>query len=386
MEDISIEIGKSKNIQREIYRATLFYDKLEISIKEKGKILYKTNVLPGRFSFRGNERMIKERIETIRKRLKLDKIEMKFEEISFFEKFIYKVMLFFKIKYNRYLYPTQWIIGYKNISEDSWNYLEILQNDKMQADPFIVFENEKYYIFYEELYFDENKGYISVSELDLKNNKLINSKKILEKKYHLSYPFVFKENEKWFMIPETSQNKKIELYEAISFPYEWRLKKILLNNIETVDTTIMKKDGIWYLFTSEKQMGVSFNDELSVYYSKNLLEDEFKKIMEYPAISDVTCARMGGKFFLRDGKIYRVSQDCSKVYGYKININEVIELNPKNYIEKRVKSLKHPKDKKIIGMHTYNFINEIEVADFLVVRNDLFGLVSNLKTNLKKIK
>lgn len=380
---IDIEIGKSKNIRKEIYKGTLFYDKLEIIFKEKDKIIYRTNILPGRYSYEQNEKIIKQKIETIKKRLNIDNINLKIQDINFVEKFIYKFFLFFKIRISRYFFPTQWIIGYKNINENNWKYLDI-SSEKMQADPFIVFENGKYFVFYEELYFEENKGYISVGELDLEKNRLVNQRIILEKDYHLSYPFIFKEDDKWFMIPESSQNKTVDLYEAERFPYEWKFKRSLLKNVENVDSTLIKKDNIWYLFTNEKQLGISPNDELSIYYSEDFLNKEFKKLFLNPVISDVSCARMGGKIFLKNSKIYRVSQDCSKRYGYRVNINEILEIDKNNYKEQKIEVLKHPRSKKIIGMHTYNFSNEIEVADFLVLRNDIKGLIRNIKSNLKR--
>lgn len=379
---IDVEIGKSKNIKREIYKGTLFYDKLEIILKEKNEIIYRTNILPGRYSYEQNEKIIMQKIETIKKRLKINDINLKLQDINFFEKFIYKFFLFFKVRISRYLFPTQWIIGYKNINENTWKYLDI-SSEKMQADPFIVFENEKYFIFYEELYFEENKGYISVGELDLEKNRLINQRIVLEKECHLSYPFIFKENNTWYMIPESSQNKTVDLYEAESFPYKWKVKKTLLKNIETVDSTLIKKDNIWYLFTNEKQLGISPNDELSIYYSENFLNKEFKKLFLNPIISDVSCARMGGKFFLKNNKIYRVSQDCSKRYGYRVNVNEILELNQNNYRERKIKIIDHPKNKKVIGMHTYNSSNEIEVVDFLILKNDIISLIKNIKNNLK---
>ena len=186
------------------------------------------------------------------------------------------------------------------------------------------------------------------------------------------------------MIPESSANKTIDLYEAINFPYEWKLKKTLLENIEAVDSTIMKKDDTYYLFTSEKQPGISTNDELSIFYSKDFFNEKFKRLFDNPVVSDIKSARMGGNFFSKNGKIYRVSQDCSKIYGHRININKIIEINKNNYEEKRVKVLEHPITKKIIGMHTYNSTNEIQVADFLIVRNDIKSLITNFKIKLNR--
>ena len=37
------------------------------------------------------------------------------------------------------------------------------------------------------------------------------------------------------MIPETGENNTIEMYESVSFPNEWKLKKVLIPNENTKD-------------------------------------------------------------------------------------------------------------------------------------------------------
>ena len=71
----------------------------------------------------------------------------------------------------------------------------------------------------EELLYKTNKGHISVIEIDDKGNfnKPI---KIIDKKYHLSYPHVFKNEKDYFLIPDTVSNKTIELYKCVEFPYD----------------------------------------------------------------------------------------------------------------------------------------------------------------------
>jgi hypothetical protein len=41
---------------------------------------------------------------------------------------------------------------------------------------------------------------------------------VLERPYHLSYPYVFFVGDDAFMLPETAANGAIELYRAVSFP------------------------------------------------------------------------------------------------------------------------------------------------------------------------
>ncbi len=68
----------------------------------------------------------------------------------------------------------------------------------------------------------------------------------------MSYPFIFKENEQWFMIPETRQDSSVRLYESTDFPNKWQLKKKLLENVELLDTTIHKQEGTYYLVVPEE--------------------------------------------------------------------------------------------------------------------------------------
>lgn len=381
---MKVKLGKSKNFQREVFRSTLFYDFLKLEIFDKNKIIYTTYFYPNRFSFNQNEILLKARMEILKKRLNVKMINIPTGKILKIEKILYYFIFLIKRFITKFFMPAQWIIGYRRIGEKKWNILKI-SSEKMQADPFIAHDQGKYYLFYEEMSYDINKGYISVGELDLKNKKIINEKIILEKNYHLSYPFIFKEANNWYMIPESSQNKTVDLYEAIKFPYEWKFKRNLLKGIEASDTTLLKKDGEYFLFTSESCLGISQNDELSIFKSKDLYNGTFKKIKKNPIISDVRCSRMGGQFYKEENKLYRVSQNCSKRYGYKVNIHEVLYFEGDKYEEKLVKTFSHPKGIKCIAMHTYNRVNEVEVTDFKILRLDLKTLFFTIKRNVKKL-
>ena len=41
---------------------------------------------------------------------------------------------------------------------------------------------------------------------------------VLVMDYHLSFPYVFKEDENIFLMPETSQNNRLEIYKCVDFP------------------------------------------------------------------------------------------------------------------------------------------------------------------------
>jgi hypothetical protein len=277
------------------------------------------------------------------------------------------------------------VIVYKDANETNtkskWH--KIVPDSKVfQADPFIVFKDDKYYVFYEELKFEDYHGYLMVAELDLANKKLINQKIILKLEHHLSFPNVFEEDGTFYMIPECADSNRVDLYECTSFPYKWEKKKTLLDNIAAVDTTPLKTDDGWYLFTTEIIKGVGCNDELSIYKSADLLNKPFTKLYNEPVISDVTNARMAGHFIKRDGELFRVSQNCGKRYGYQANINKVLQIED-GYKEERIETLKP--DFGALGFHTYNQDQNIIVGDMEIARFDGYSLKRFVWGNIKKV-
>ena len=90
------------------------------------------------------------------------------------------------------------------------------------ADPFIVKEDDKYYVFCELMDIKTCKGLLGLAELNPFGKTYVQP--IADLKCHVSYPNISKENDTWYMIPETSSRKTIELYKAIKFPYKWEKK------------------------------------------------------------------------------------------------------------------------------------------------------------------
>ena len=226
----------------------------------------------------------------------------------------------------------------------------------------------KHFIFVEELLYKNGKGHISVIEMDDSGNcsdPII----ILKKDYHLSYPFIIEENGEIFMIPETSQNGQIQLYKCKDFPYKWELERILIDNVVAVDTTIHKYEDKYWLFTNIKEnKGGPFDDELFIFWSDRLNTNNWTSHPGNPVVSDVRKSRCAGKLFVYNENLYRPSQDCSKHYGYGINISHINNLNENGYTENVVESIYPLWDKDLISTHTINSDRDITVIDALIKR------------------
>lgn len=272
-------------------------------------------------------------------------------------------------------YIDQWSLMF-NLNHDFplclANYKKIIPaRGTYWADPQIIHRDGTYYIFIEEYVYREKKGHISLLGMDADGN-IKNPVKLIEKKYHLSYPFVFEWKGIYYMVPETAENKTIELYECVEFPYKWKFKMNLMTHVEAYDTTLLYYGNKWWLFTCIiENQGAKF-DELFLFFSDELFTESWKPHPLNPIVSDVKNARPAGRIFERGGKLYRPAQNCSKVYGFGFNINEVSVLNEVDYRESTVTTVKPNWDRKIQAIHTFNSDGALAMVDVFRKKNKFF--------------
>lgn len=241
--------------------------------------------------------------------------------------------------------------------------------DRFWADPFVVYENSQYHIFVEEVISPSSRGHISCFTLDAQGAISL-PKKVIEKPYHMSYPFIFSHNNEYYMIPETSENRTIDLYKCVDFPEKWEIVTTLAENISAADATLFHKDGKWWLFACVcENPGTPSNDELFLFYSTDLFSQKWTPHIKNPIVSDVGSARPAGKIFVYNGKIYRPSQNSSKRYGYGVKMNQIVVLSETEYKEECVCSIEPHWDKKIIAVHTLNGANGLTIIDGLMKRS-----------------
>ena len=175
------------------------------------------------------------------------------------------------------------------------------------------------------------------------------------------------------MIPETLENKTIELYKCTEFPYKWELEKVLMNNISAVDSNLFFYQNKWWLFTNIKECeGASIYDELFLFYADDFKSSEWIPHPHNPIISDVKSARPAGHIFKYNNNIYRPSQNCSKLYGHGMKINHIITINENEYKENIISDIEPNWGKGYIGTHTLNYKDDFIVVDVLQRRRRYF--------------
>jgi hypothetical protein len=266
----------------------------------------------------------------------------------------------------RILYMKQWFLLFdlKDAPENFQEFVKIVPSKGVfWADPHVIQACDRYYIFIEEFLQTRKKGHISVIELDEQGNWKA-PVQVLEKERHLSYPFIFQSNDKFYMVPESRADKTIDLYECTEFPTKWIFKQHLMENVSAVDSTLIHYAGKWWLFTAiAENEAAAPNVELFLFFREDIFSGEWKAHPQNPIVSDVKNARPAGSLFVKDERLFRPSQDCSKGYGHGIDLNEIVALTETEYRESKVQSIRPGWDESIVATHTYARCGNLTMLD-----------------------
>ncbi|HUH96129.1 MAG TPA: hypothetical protein VLZ89_02145 [Anaerolineales bacterium] len=239
--------------------------------------------------------------------------------------------------------------------------------DRYWADPFIVVRNDQDYIFIEEKIYATGRGRIACLTLG-GDGTLQSHQVVLERPYHLSYPFIFDYRGETYMLPETAQNRTLEVYRCVRFPDRWEAAKTLMTDIYAVDATLLEYENRWWLFANLKEEGGSSLDALHLFFSDDPLSDRWTPHPQNPIVRDVRSARPAGRIFRRAGKWIRPSQDASRRYGYAIKFNRIVRLSETDYEETSESSFEPPPRTEILATHTFNRVDKRTVIDAVIRR------------------
>jgi len=196
------------------------------------------------------------------------------------------------------------------------------------ADPFLFVDGEWLYIFYEKELFEANASICAMRTKDLQHFQDLGT--VLDEPFHLSFPNVFREGDEIYMIPETRSQDAVILYQAINFPFEWKKERVLVSNGKYVDSSVIKVDGTWYLFTSTWR---TENESLCIFTSNNL-KGPYTPHPSNTLTNDRVNLRNGGGVFVIEDGLFRPAQNCANYYGENLDIYKIDSLSPTTYSEK----------------------------------------------------
>jgi len=271
----------------------------------------------------------------------------------------------------------QWTLAYRFVEEEAWSgslegFVHLLPpRDRFWADPFPLEHHGRHYIFFEELPFAANRAHISVTEVR-RDGTYSTPVRVLERDYHLSYPFLLREGNELYMIPETAHNRAIELYRCVRFPDQWKFERALVSDVWCADATIHRAGDRWWMFATMGCEGGEINDELHI-FSADRLMGEWKPHRRNPVKSDVRNSRPAGNLFVHGGELIRPAQVCTPLYGSGIALNRVTRLDDLEYAEEEVRRIVPAGRDGILGLHTINRAGPLSVTDAFLRRSRFGG-------------
>lgn len=165
---------------------------------------------------------------------------------------------------------------------------------------------------------------------------------------HLSYPFVFKYENEYYMMP---QGKSISYWKAESFPLKWKFHSTAHNRILN-DATMIFYQGKWWLFALHEPNSNRDDWFLHILYSDSPLgpwNDTPNNCGLHPTNhSQVLCmnenittphrrgrfgVRPGGHMFITNNKLYRVVQNSNQLYGDSMDLYEILHLSTTDILQ-----------------------------------------------------
>ena len=206
--------------------------------------------------------------------------------------------------------------------------MPINNNHQFFADPFIFKSSSsgEYSVLYEEL--DYRKQYGTISRFTFnKMNNLISQKTLLDTKSHLSYPFIFFENDSMYVLPESSSIGKLSCYQYDKITQSLKFKQDIIN-LPLLDSTILKFQSKYWIFSTMN--GIDSNKKLYIFYADSIW-GPYTPHAQNPVKDDTNSSRPAGNFIEVEGNLYRPAQGSGKYYGSSIAINKVKELSEKTF-------------------------------------------------------
>jgi hypothetical protein len=261
----------------------------------------------------------------------------------------------------------QWSVAFRfrsgggDANDDFSTFHQIVPpRDRLWADPFVVPDGNRAWIFVEEMTFAEKRGFISVIEAH-RDGRWSVPQPVLRRPWHLSYPCLFRWNGEHFMLPEAAESGMVQLFRAVEFPFRWAPDIVLLDGIKAVDSTIFEHEGRWWMFLSTPSYGRVFED-LSIYHAESPRGPWVPHRLN-PVLSNTIGGRGAGSVFRRDGRLFRPAQNGSRRYGFAIEIREIVELTTERLTEIPAGEVRPDWAPGLIGTHTLNVTDEVTVID-----------------------
>jgi hypothetical protein len=201
------------------------------------------------------------------------------------------------------------------------------------ADPFMVRAGSGWYLFFEVMNGQSEKGEIGLAVSDDAMHWRYDSI-VLSEAFHMSYPQVFAWGGDHYMIPETNRAGAVRLYRARRFPYDWEVAGVLLTGSHLSDASVFRSDERWWMFVETG--GQPRFDVLRLYHAPDLTGPWVEHHQSPIVNGDTRLARPAGRVVTHEGRIIRFAQDVYPTYGTAVRALDVTRLTVDTYEERTI--------------------------------------------------
>jgi len=229
------------------------------------------------------------------------------------------------------------------------------------ADPFVVERDGRSWLFAEAYPYATGKGVIVCADVG-ESATQIDFRTILERPWHLSYPFVFEWENEIYLAPEGATYGGVEIYRATAFPWAWTRAHHVLPDWPLVDSTIFEHEGRLWLLAGAGTHGGSDWDELFAWHAP-ALDGPWTPHALNPIKSDCRSARPGGRPLRVGGRLLRPAQRCEQAYGEALAWLEIRALTPDRFEEVEL-ALWRGDGPGISGPHGADLSGRLRAVDF----------------------
>lgn len=223
--------------------------------------------------------------------------------------------------------------------------------DQFWADPFLFQYKDEWYVFFENFSYKTNRGKVSCGKIE--NNKMVEIVDVLNLNYHLSYPFIFEEEGEIYLMPESSEKRRLEIYRCVDFPTQWELYTTAFEGEIVQDASFFRdeKGQLWLFINKSMTPYGDRTAELFIYRVDNIRCQNLESHPKNPVLIDCRIARNGGPPFKNINGMFRPSQrNTDGIYGKSLNINRIDQLSMEEYQETSIKNSE---------LHSLNGIDQI---------------------------
>lgn len=263
--------------------------------------------------------------------------------------------------------PRSWslVIGEGEVLGSSFDRLTELKQPRgeFRADPFLFEHGGERWVFFESFKYRDRSGEICVGRVE--GDSLADVVPLDFGDVHCSYPFVFEHDGEIYLIPETHERNRVEVWRCTEFPARWELHATGLEGESPADTVFVGWNDEFWLFTNlSRHQFVDHCTELHVYRVSGPDLSRIEPHSLNPVVVDSTTARNGGRPFVNKGRLIRPGQITSHgSYGYGLALLEVTELSADTYCEREIRRIEPQVEQSTIGCHHVDHSRGIFIMD-----------------------